>query len=474
MRVQYRIGTGCVAAAPRAPRSVPPVPLLPLVASPGPAPRDGSALRRHVAVDKLWLVPGAVAAAALLAVAGCSAIDPITAKAWRIEPVLEVKHSIAASQGHYLTGRYHDGMRAWDKAIDSYRKAINADARNVEAYNALGVALAQRGPYADSEAALRKALEIDPNRAHVRSNLGYVLMLAGQPREAVTELKAAVRLDHNNVVSLGNLREAVAQVELAQATLAPAQIAAHAMSTPQNTATNAPAGFAAGNATQNAVAVLVVEQHRAEGTVAPALPVIASVPAPMSAAVSVPAPTADTTPAMPVLAAAPTILVSVSAVPGRAALQVIDRPTLPAMQSAHAVLQAEPPTATAPTPSATTAHAGEHRDAVLEVSNGNGINGMGARVREWLARQGVRTHQLSNQRPYVQEQTLVQYRSGHEEAAQRVARALPGSLQLVPTPSQGLRTDVRLVLGRDWARTAACLERNMCQSASTKVAGLNR
>jgi hypothetical protein len=31
-----------------------------------------------------------------------------------------------------------------------------------------------------------------------------------------------------------------------------------------------------------------------------------------------------------------------------------------------------------------------------------------------------------------------------------------------PMPTENLRTDVRVVLGHDWQRTAACLERDSC------------
>ena len=87
---------------------------------------------------------GAVTVAALLALAGCAtSVEPGGALAWKVEPLMLVKHGAQSSAAYYALGRYHDGSQAWDKAADAYRKAIAADARNVEAYNALGVALAR-------------------------------------------------------------------------------------------------------------------------------------------------------------------------------------------------------------------------------------------------------------------------------------------------------------------------------------------
>jgi hypothetical protein len=116
------------------------------------------------------------------------------------------------------------------------------------------------------------------------------------------------------------------------------------------------------------------------------------------------------------------------------------------------------------------AHAAGNVAAVLEVSNGNGIAGMGARLRDWLARQGVRAGRLSNQRPFAQEHTAIQYRPGHAEAAQRLADVLPAALRATPAPTPGLRSDVRVVLGRDWVRSAACLEHDICKAPPTTVA----
>ena len=158
---------------------------------------------------------------------------------------------------------------------------------------------------------------------------------------------------------------------------------------------------------------------------------------------------------------------------------MIDQPTIASLQQpvarASSTLPAEPLavavplapiTSAAPTPSPGL----EPPASRLEVSNGNGVAGMAASVGRWLAAQGLQTARLTNQRPFTQQQTVVEYRDGHEQAALRVARSLPTHAKAVPAPMQGLRSDVRVVLGRDWVQTAACLERNSCQPVATSVA----
>jgi tetratricopeptide (TPR) repeat protein len=322
-------------------------------------------------------------------------------------------------------------MHAWDRAIDAYRKAIGANSINVEAYNALGVALARRSKFDDAEAALRSALAIDPGRAHVRSNLGYVLLLAGRSQEAVTELTAAVELDREDVTARNNLREASAQW-----------------------------GPEPGPRTDDAVGA----QPAAPANTNPSTDAAIETPAAGLASVPESAPGAQA-PLPPSAAAG-------AATP--AALHVIDWPTVPAFStgatSESTGLQLKMPSAihrVALVASASTVAATSSR---LELSNGNGVRGAAARLQQWLASQGVRAHRLTNQRPYGQQQTVIQYRSGQEEAAQRVASSLPVAVELAATSSDGLRSDVRVVLGMDWVHTAACLAQGTCEPRAPLVA----
>ncbi len=346
---------------------------------------------------------GAVTVAALLALAGCAtSVEPGGALAWKVEPLMLVKHGAQSSAAYYALGRYHDGSQAWDKAADAYRKAIAADARNVEAYNALGVALARSHRLEDAEATLRQALVMAPNSAHVRSNLGFVLLLAHRPREAVGELQTALTLDRDNVTAQTNLREAQAQSERQPASSSVVQVSG----TPS---------------------------------------------APPSDSVEVPEP------------------VATAALPAPAELHTIDHPTVAAFPGS-AVESAEQ---TAPMSAPAPAVAPTKLSVRLELSNGNGIEGAAARLKHWLTAEGLPVERLTNQRPFDQQHTVIQYRAGHQEAALRVAQALKMTTELGATPSTGLRSDVRVVLGHDLAQTTACLEHKACEKPATFAAVLH-
>lgn len=91
----------------------------------------------------------------------------------------------------------------------------------------------------------------------------------------------------------------------------------------------------------------------------------------------------------------------------------------------------------------------------LEVSNGNGVTGMARRVAGHLERIGISTGRLTNQLPFDQAGTEVQYREGYRAEAAKLASALQNPVNVVR--NDRLRGDihVRLVLGRDvWDETA--------------------
>ncbi len=421
MRFQFR--TGDSANRPYRPGAQQ-APTSPNVARPWAAastlPRHGKVAARQQAratarhPSSVFMV-GVIGSAALLAVAGCASLDADLAKVFRVEPVLSVTHAISSSPAYYTLGKYHDAEQAWGKAVDAYRKAVIIDTQHIEAYNALGVALARSGRYAEAEATLRQATAIAPDRAHVRSNLGYVLLLAGKPADAAAELALAVMQDPGNSTAKANLQQASAQLASAQ-TLA---VAAHANASPP--AAKSVATFTAPSPT----------------------PSPAPVAQPQALVAQPQAPTAQ--PQAPSVAAA-------MAKPGTQDAPVTAYVHVPLAASAQA---------------ATNALALPHQalpDTLsrLEVSNGNGVAGMAARVGRWLSAEGLRNVRLTNQRPFVQATTLIEYRSGHEQSAQRVARSLPIAATTAAMASPGLASDVRVLLGRDWVLSAACVDDKSC------------
>jgi tetratricopeptide (TPR) repeat protein len=94
----------------------------------------------------------------------------------------------------------------------------------------------------------------------------------------------------------------------------------------------------------------------------------------------------------------------------------------------------------------------------LEVSNGNGVTGMARRMGQMLAAIGAPKALLTNQKPFVQQVTEIQYREAYEAAAMALRGRIPGTPVLVMSNTLRPGTDVRLVLGRDLPADVALLE----------------
>jgi LytR cell envelope-related transcriptional attenuator/TPR repeat len=85
----------------------------------------------------------------------------------------------------------------------------------------------------------------------------------------------------------------------------------------------------------------------------------------------------------------------------------------------------------------------------VEVSNGNGTSGMAKSVGQQLASAGVKVSRLTNQVPYGEFTTRVEYRPGHEQAALDLSWRVPGRPPVVASIALRKDIDVRLVLGRE-------------------------
>lgn len=96
----------------------------------------------------------------------------------------------------------------------------------------------------------------------------------------------------------------------------------------------------------------------------------------------------------------------------------------------------------------------------IEISNGNGVNGMAARLRGFLQGKGGRVVRLTNADDFDHEKSTVYYRGGQRKSAEALAAAFP-SRAIVLQQSDRLAdwVDARLLIGRDFSDFEAESER---------------
>ena len=85
----------------------------------------------------------------------------------------------------------------------------------------------------------------------------------------------------------------------------------------------------------------------------------------------------------------------------------------------------------------------------VEVANGSGVNGLARRTSQALKTRGFDVVRLTNQLPFSQATTEIQYRRGEETRAEQLNSTLFEPAKLVQTNHLSAAVGVRLLLGRD-------------------------
>jgi Flp pilus assembly protein TadD len=85
----------------------------------------------------------------------------------------------------------HDRAGNFDKAEETYRRAIAAHPKEAAAYNDLALCLARRNRLTESSDCLRQAVQLQGDSVLYRNNLATVLAEMGRSDEALVHLTAA-------------------------------------------------------------------------------------------------------------------------------------------------------------------------------------------------------------------------------------------------------------------------------------------
>ena len=357
---------------------------------------------------------------ASLLLASC-AQTPTQQGALNIQPFEEVRHSYDQARAQYALGRYYHGQLRYEQAIEAYRRALALNPDMVDAMNAMGVAYAESGRFVLARQQFEAALKRAPDSAYTYNNLGFVNYLAGDYAAAVRAYRASLRLDASQEKARQNL-------VLASSRMGEGTQIAHA-----------------------GIPVAPVAPH-------PTAPAIAQTKSPQDAWVKVSPQIYELRPDV----AATLTTRSADAAAERSARSVMPRATaanasVPATETSGArsteagsslrLAAFEAPSVEAPhgqTPVASLRG--------VEVSNGNGIRGLAARVADYFYGKGVPHARLTNQHPFAERHTRIEYRPGSVAEAARINSLLPRTVPVVA--SRKLRSDirVRLVLGHDIER----------------------
>lgn len=363
-----------------------------------------------------------------------------------LQPLLRITDSgnqTAAS--YYQLGKYHQERGQLDLANNAYIHAIELSSQPLEPRNALATILAQQGRLDEAKSMLLQLVADYPAAAHPYNNLGYVYYLQGNFEAATTTLQRALMLDSSSTQAGNNLKLAeaarAAQGELTKILQGLAKAPQGALSDAENVN-----GTQAVVVTENVLLPPQKQTNIESGTKTAALTSTAT----------------STTARSPNLNLAPsspqTRMELAQVIPNVYQLK-LKSAVAPAIAQQH--VAKAPLTPVDPTNLITQTHvdASAGKISGVEVANGIGVTGMAKRIGHLLGQRGIRVDRLSNEVPYTQMTTKIQYRVGYEQTAMLLKNALQGHAVLVLANHLSSRSDVRLVLGKDAATTMALIEK---------------
>jgi len=357
------------------------------------------------------------------------------------------------SAAHYKLGRHYQQQRKYEKAIEEFSKALRNDSSYCKAYN--GIAMSHDGlkRCEMASASYEQALACDPQQAYLYNNYACSSILCGDYQKGAALLSVAGQLSKDNSRIKNNMKLAQMLVDrenkLAKSAPQDATVALAASNdlkpaedenerSQSDPVDERPLNYTPGETLSGdvieKVAVEIAEQNSA-GPEAE-LDGLADQTSDMGKEKETRIfQTADTT--------------------------VISKETGKAVEASESSLSADNIVinnlviAMVKEPSVQE-HTGTAvnylNSTAIEVSNGNGMNGMAGRSADYLRSYGFTVGRITNAKYFSFNDSVIFYREGYLQVAEELARLTPGVQDIKKVDSLGRPAiGVRIVLGRDLA-----------------------
>lgn len=132
-------------------------------------------------------------------------LDPDLAEAWfKLGIAYSLLEMAAHQSGDQVIGEDNskakpNSQKAFEKAVDAYKKWIDDKPNDDAAWFNLGRAYAKLLKDEEAEKAFRQAVKLKPDEVEYLTELGGILIRLAKYREAIDPLKKAVEIDPDNV-----------------------------------------------------------------------------------------------------------------------------------------------------------------------------------------------------------------------------------------------------------------------------------
>ena len=359
------------------------------------------------------------------------------------------------SASHYKLGRYYQQQRKYDKAIEEFSKALLNDSSYCQAYN--GIAMSHDGlkRCEMASASYKQAIACDPQQAYLYNNYACSSILCGDYQKGAALLSQAAQLSKDNRRIKNNMKLAQMLIEqenrLAEAPPPKEPVVALAVR-----ADEPPAEMAHERSQTDPLVDRPLNTAPGETLIGDVVEKIAlenadhNSPGQKAELAGLAELTSGTgqEEEMQILPTAAATLVSNET--GKAA-ETAESSLLDNIVANDLVI------APAQDPKKQQNHAGPALDyltsTAIEVSNGNGINGMAGRSADYLRSYGFTVGRITNAQDFSFNNSVIFYREGYLQVAEELARITPGRQDIKKVDSLGRPAiGVRILLGRDLAK----------------------
>ena len=106
---------------------------------------------------------------------------------------------------HNIAGASNTGLKQFDNAIKSYKKAIKINPDFAEAYYNMAIAQKVIGEFEEAIKSYKKALKIKPNYFEAHYNLGNILSEKGDKKAAIDSYEFALQIKPGSAMVYNNM-----------------------------------------------------------------------------------------------------------------------------------------------------------------------------------------------------------------------------------------------------------------------------
>jgi Flp pilus assembly protein TadD len=142
------------------------------------------------------------------------------AAALSVQPVLaadtESTPEVNAENKDFTAGKKAVAKKDWAEAAARFRKVVDKEPSNADAYTMLGYSLRWQGKLDEAFAAYDQALRIDPNHRGANQYLGIAYLKAGLRDKAEGQLTKLERIAGKNSDEYKSLSQAISEAKVAK------------------------------------------------------------------------------------------------------------------------------------------------------------------------------------------------------------------------------------------------------------------